>query len=121
MKMEYFKYSEFDSPDEIGSGEKYMNEEFLEMIDEARYFAQIPFKINSGYRTKEHNKKVGGVAKSSHLIGRAADISCTNSKNRAIIVGSLFEAGFMRIGIHDKFIHVDNDVENKSFPAIWLY
>lgn len=121
MKMEYFKYSEFDSPDEIGSGEKYMNQEFLEMLDEARYFAQIPFKINSGYRTKEHNKKVGGVLKSSHLNGLAADIHCNNSKNRALIVGSLFEAGFMRVGIAETFIHVDNDVENKVFPVIWLY
>tara|TARA_R100000963_G_scaffold27518_1_gene18809 strand:+ start:39 stop:401 length:363 start_codon:yes stop_codon:yes gene_type:complete len=120
MKMEYFKFSEFDSPDEIGSGEKYMNEEFLEMIDEARYFAQIPFKINSGYRTEEHNEKVGGTESSSHLLGLAADIHCNNSKNRALIVGSLFEAGFMRIGIAETFIHVDND-ESKVFPVIWLY
>ena len=34
--MKYFKYSEFDSPDVIGSGKKYMNKEFLEMLDLCR-------------------------------------------------------------------------------------
>ena len=119
MKLEYFKISEFDSPDEVGSGDK-MNEQFLEMLDCARSYAGIPFKINSGYRTKEHNKKVGGVEGSSHLSGYAADIHCVNSKNRALMVGSLLEAGFMRIGIGTNFIHVDND-ERKVFPVIWLY
>ena len=119
MKLEYFKIREFDSPDEVGSGDK-MNTEFLEMLDCARSYAGIPFKINSGYRTKEHNKNVGGVEGSSHLSGYAADIHCANSKNRALMVGSLLEAGFMRIGIGTNFIHVDND-ERKVFPVIWLY
>ena len=52
MKLEYFKIREFDSPDEVGSGDK-MNTEFLEMLDCARSYAGIPFKINSGYRTKK--------------------------------------------------------------------
>ena len=120
MKLEYFKISEFDSPDVKGSGIN-MDQDFLELLDCARSYAGIPFKINSGYRTKEHNKKVGGVKDSSHLIGRAADISCKDSKSRALIIGSLLEAGFMRVGVHKSFIHVDNDVENKSFPVIWLY
>ena len=119
MKLEYFKIIEFDSPDEVGSG-KYMNEQFLEMLDCARSYAGIPFKITSGYRTKEHNQKVGGTKDSSHLTGLAADIHCTNSKNRALLIGSLLESGFMRIGIAKNFIHVDID-ESKIFPVIWLY
>jgi len=30
--------------------------------------------INSGYRSKEHNKSVGGKSSSQHLSGKAADI-----------------------------------------------
>lgn len=32
--------------------------------------------INSGLRSEEHNKKIGGVANSDHLLGMAADICC---------------------------------------------
>jgi len=33
-----------------------------------------PIRISSGYRCKEHNKKVGGAGSSQHLKGTAADI-----------------------------------------------
>ena len=33
-----------------------------------------PITITSGYRTAEHNAKVGGAKSSQHLLGRAADI-----------------------------------------------
>ena len=129
MKMEYFKYSEFDcNCCGANSGKENMDVEFLEMIDEARSYARIPFHISSGFRCKDKNqdlidKGYAASKTSSHLIGRAADIACTNSKDRALIIGSLLEAGFVRIGISGKqnFIHVDNDVENKVFPVIWLY
>jgi len=35
-------------------------------------------KINSGYRSKELNKAVGGVSNSGHLVGKALDIDGTN-------------------------------------------
>jgi len=34
-----------------------------------------PIKINSGYRSPEHNKSVGGVKNSMHVKGKAADIT----------------------------------------------
>ena len=37
-----------------------------------------PIYINSGYRSKRLNKRVGGVANSRHLQGKAADIHCDN-------------------------------------------
>jgi uncharacterized protein YcbK (DUF882 family) len=117
--MRYFKLKEFDSPDLKGSGQL-MDETFLYMLDEARHIANIPFKINSGYRTKEHNKKVGGVKSSSHLKGVAADISCVDSRSRFIILNALQQAGFNRIGIAKSFIHVDYDID-KSLNVIWVY
>ena len=53
--MRYFNYTEFDSPDELGSG-KNMNSEILEMLDLAREKFDKPIKITSGYRTKEYNE-----------------------------------------------------------------
>ena len=58
LDLKYFKLTEFDSPDEVGSGYK-MDKEFLIKLDYARGIAGIPFKINSGFRTKSHNKFVG--------------------------------------------------------------
>ena len=116
--MKYFNFHEFDSPDKAGSGHN-MEEEFLELIDCAREEAEIPFKITSGFRTEEHNKKVGGVENSSHLKGCAADIACGNSEKRSIMVRALINVGFTRLGISKTFIHVDSDPDKSD--AIWLY
>ena len=116
--MKYFKLEEFDSPDLKGSG-KNMKKDFLIKLDEARDLAGIPFKINSGFRTKAQNLKVKGSSKSSHLIGVACDISCRDSVSRQIIVNALIKVGFTRLGIADSYIHVDLDINKPN--AIWLY
>ena len=117
--MRYFEYYEFDSPDVQGSGQL-MDKGFLEMLDEARGLANLPFVINSGFRTPEHNKKVDGKENSSHLAGYAADIACSDSRSRFIIIDALIQAGFTRIGVAKSFIHVDNDSE-KDGNVIWTY
>ena len=117
--MLHFDISEFDSPDENGSG-KYMQDPFLQMLDDARGIANISFKINSGYRSESHNAYIGGKKQSSHLYGHAADIHCTGSRERFIIVDALVKAGFKRIGVAKTFIHVDNDPA-KDEKVIWMY
>lgn len=115
--MKHFEISEFDSPDRPGYGA--MDRGFLNMLDQAREIAGVPFVINSGFRTPEHNRAVGGSPTSSHLTGHAADIMCKSGGRRLLIVRALFQAGFKRIGIAKTFIHVDND-PGKT-PSIWLY
>tara|TARA_R100000081_G_C4801147_1_gene164274 strand:- start:635 stop:1006 length:372 start_codon:yes stop_codon:yes gene_type:complete len=115
----YFKISEFDSPDEVGSGYK-MDRDFLIKLDSARGIAGIPFKITSGYRTKKRNELVGGRIGSSHLKGLAVDIGYNGSRERYLIVQSLMHVGINRIGIGKTFIHCD--VDNLKDPdVIWLY
>lgn len=117
--MRYFKLEEFDSPDEPGSGFN-MSEELLSMLDIARKKFGKPIKINSGYRTIAHNKKVGGKPSSSHLKGLAADISCKTSNDRFKLINVLIETGFNRIGVAGTFIHVDID-KNKTPNVMWVY
>lgn len=119
MNLKHFSINEFDSPDLPNSGLN-MDNDFLQMLDMAREIANIPFKINSGYRTKEHNKKVGGKSDSSHLVGKAVDIAYSNSRDRWIIITALQEAGFNRLGIAKTFVHVDND-QTKAPNVIWTY
>lgn len=116
--MVHFELKEFDSPDLPGSGGM-MTDQLLTQLDRARTIAGIPFKINSGFRTKSHNTAINGSPTSSHLNGSAVDIHCVDSGSRQKIVDSLISAGFKRLGIANTFIHADMD-KNKN-PAIWLY
>ena len=117
--MKYFKYYEFDSPDVDGSGQM-MDSDILQMLDSAREIYGKPMVINSGFRTEEHNAKVGGTENSSHLKGLAVDIKCTTSADRWDMIDSLIKAGFNRIGVAKTFIHVDID-ESKPPFLIWTY
>jgi len=122
MEMKYFKLDEFDSPDLPGSGIN-MKPEFLQRLDNARALAGVPFKINSGYRTKAANAKADGKADSAHLTGWAADIDLPNSggsRLRFQVLSGLIKAGFTRIGIANGFIHVDCD-PTKDKEVVWLY
>ena len=50
------------------------------VLQPLRDFMGKPIKINSGYRSKELNTKVGGSKTSSHMKGEAADIECDNDE-----------------------------------------
>jgi uncharacterized protein YcbK (DUF882 family) len=117
--MKNFQLSEFDSPDAPGSG-KLMDEELLNILDQMRSDAGIPFIITSGYRTLEHNKAVGGKPNSAHTRGLAVDISAPDSKSKYLIIRESFVNGVSRIGIGKTFIHIDLD---KSLPqnVVWVY
>ncbi len=118
-EYEHFDAYEFDSPDKPGSADM-MEQSFVDKLHEARVEANIPFVINSGFRTGRYNKKIGGVLNSSHTVGYAADIACSNSRDRYAIVKALLKVGFIRIGIADTFIHVDSD-PGKPQRVIWTY
>ena len=117
-KYKYFSLSEFDSPDEKGSGAN-MQDSTMQMLDKARELADIPFVINSGFRTPKHNKEVGGVDDSSHLTGYGADIRCRDRANFERVVLGLIAAGFKRIGVHHSYVHADNDPAKRQ--TTWLY
>ena len=107
-------------------GKNEMNESFLGTLTDAREYCRTPFMINSGYRCEKHNKKVGGKPNSTHTVGAAADIHCTESRQRALILCGLLEAGFSRIGIAKTFIHVDmadrlEGDDQKVEAVFWLY
>ena len=116
--MKYFKTSEFDSPDLPGSGSN-MQVSFCLMLDHSREILGAPIRVNSGYRTSAHNKKVGGAAKSSHLTGHAADLAAPDRLSKRALLKALYAAGFRRFGIMRTAIHVDNDPAKA--PAVWDY
>jgi len=112
--MNNFDIHEFDCP---CCGVNEMKPVFLDMIDEARRLAGVPFEINSGYRCPKHNKEVGSTSM-NHTSGQAADIKCTDGPTRFKIVSALIKAGFKRIGIAKTFIHTDS---TDGPMSIWFY
>jgi len=116
--MLHFETQEFDCPSLPNSGVN-MDNAFLQMLNDAREAAGIPFNITSGYRTSSRNKLVGGVANSSHLVGKAADIKVGSGNERYIIINALIKAGFRRLGVAKTFIHCDNDETKPN--SIWTY
>lgn len=67
-----FKVREFACRDK--SDPVFISRELLEVLQDIRDYFGRAVNLNSAYRTPPHNKKVGGVAKSYHLYGMAADI-----------------------------------------------
>jgi len=125
--MKWFNYSEFDSPDEPGSGFN-MSRDFLKMLDACRELSGIPFVVTSGFRTKAHQEYLTsrGYATSktsAHMMGMAADIRCENSADRYRILTAALAVGFNRVGIAHSFIHLDNadHTNEKTTQVVWLY
>lgn len=114
-----YDLSKFDSPDKKGSGEE-MDKNFLAMLKKAERYAGFTFTYNSAFRTKSHNKSVGGVADSSHTKGLGVDIKVNSIKQRDIVVEAARKAGFKRIGIANSFVHLDNDLSKPLYVA-WGY
>ena len=68
--------------------------------------------ITSGYRSTQHNKKIGGAKDSQHVTGMAADIKVTGMtpKEVALVIEGLIESGKMKqggIGIYPSWVHYD--------------
>ena len=93
--------------------------ELLDLLDLAREIAGVPFRITSGVRSREDNKRVGGGNDSAHMRGYAADILAIDSTTRGKVLRGLYVAGAHRVGIYKEHIHVDVD---PSLPedVCWL-
>ena len=68
--------------------------------------------ITSGYRSPQHNKKIGGAKDSQHVKGLAADIKVSGMtpKEVALVIEGLIESGKMKqggIGIYPSWVHYD--------------
>jgi len=123
--MKYFKMTEFAC--KCGCGLVSMHYRLMELLDNAREVAGVPFDITSGCRCEKHNVEKGGEPDSSHLPLKsnafyctAVDILTVNSAERYTILRALIMVGFNRIGLGKDFIHVDID-PHKIQNRFWHY
>lgn len=80
----------------------------LKVLDTLRDKIGEPIYINSGYRTPEHNKAVGGSTLSYHMYGMAADIRADRHTPKQLytILDEMLK-GWGGIEEHETFVHVD--------------
>ena len=74
-----------------------------------------PLFINSGFRCKELNERVGGVETSQHCKGMAADVACTDPLALARLVKKM-RLDFDQMIIYPDFVHLSyrDDGENRN-------
>ena len=76
-----------------------------DLLNKIRYALGSPIYVNSAFRTKEVNAKVGGAARSLHLSGRAADIRAKNLEDLKDVIDGIQERLTEYI-IYPTFIHI---------------
>ena len=114
--MKYFKMKEFECSDGcvMPASVRENIEALVEnVLDPARERLGMPIRVNSGYRCAKHNRKVGGVAASQHLLGEAADVVPVNSEKGKVkselerLVRIIKEQGaFDQLIVYPTFVHV---------------
>jgi hypothetical protein len=80
-----------------------------ELLDPIREKYGKPITVNSGYRSKELNKAVGGASTSQHLKGEAADIT----------VGSKMDNKKLFSLIKDSKLEFDQLIDEKDYS--WVH
>lgn len=84
-----------------------------QQLEKIRFYTG-PIIINSGVRCELHNKKVGGVTNSQHLVGRAADIQVKSmyiedlyNKIQELRRQEVIKIGYIQLYKKQRFIHID--------------
>ena len=77
-----------------------------------RDYIQKPITLTNAYRCPKHNKAVGGVPNSQHVLGKAADLKVGGvyPKHLATMIETLIDKGDLLqggIGVYNTFTHYD--------------
>ena len=109
MKIGYFDTKEFESKDGQPSPfDTVVQKELIVRLNAIRSRFGKPIIINSGYRSPEHNKAVGGVSNSQHVLGTAADIRPEDLKDLPELQKICDEMNpHGGVGYYNTFVHVD--------------
>lgn len=82
-------------------------------LEVVRQRVGAPLRLNSAYRTPEHNRSVGGSPRSQHVLAKAADVRPPSGMTAeqlwehfafAIERGEIQDGG---LGLYDTFVHYD--------------
>jgi uncharacterized protein YcbK (DUF882 family) len=100
----------------------------ISVLQIIRDYVKLPIVVNSGYRCPEHNKRVGGVANSQHIFGKAADIYVEGWSNeqllnviRALTVAKKIYVGYAYIIKNsNRAVHIDVRIPESNTVRGWM-
>lgn len=107
-----FNLQEFVSPD---TGEVKIDYRLVVILQRIRDRMKCAVIVTSGYRTPEHNHKIGGTSHSLHLKGLAVDVT---SKDNNLV--KLFEIALefekvRGLGLYKNHVHIDIRTTKRLF------
>ncbi len=109
-----FSLDEFASADGTApSGEVLKNlTELAKNLEVLRKHLGQPIRVTSGFRSREHNRKIGGAVNSFHVLGMASDIQVAKIKPEDVAkaIELLIAEGKMKeggLGIYRTWVHYD--------------
>ena len=100
-----FNSDEFDCKCAGLCDKTYIAKHLVEVVQHIRELYGAPLTITSAYRCKEHNKNVGGVATSTHTLGTAVDLKCSDLDRLFDLINVNYPQ--YSIGRYNTFIHLD--------------
>ena len=108
-EVEHFKPEEFLCPCCKRGGVSWLLVLWLDLLRRAW---GGPVRVNSGFRCAAHNREVGGVPHSRHLLGCAADVAPVIPEARggfsafAVLARRLCALPGWEVIVHDRYVHV---------------
>ena len=111
LLTKYFSYAEFACKGVGCCGETAVaDSKLIAGLEQLRKLAKSPLIINSGFRCKTHNARIGGASNSVHTYGMAADVKTPVGMSdeqfyKLAEKVKVFRDGGM--GIYNGRIHVD--------------
>ena len=120
LPLRHFSPLEFRCKCGCGAGMEKMDADLLQMLDEARDLAGIPFPF---FRVPLPEAQQGGRRR-AHVLPYSrlcVDIRCVDSHSRFVMLQALLEAGFRRVELAPTWIHVDNDPDKPRDVAFYQH
>jgi hypothetical protein len=115
----YLTWDMFDSPNEEGSGYRFMEREPVLILDEITNATKYILKVELGYTSKTYADKIGLPTNSSHRTGKAVRLRVVGPRKRLSLVSYLVQLGVKRIGINREFVYFDTETLKK--PGIYFH
>jgi hypothetical protein len=117
--LDYLQWSLFDSPDQPGSGYRFMERYPAKILDDIVKQNRFVLDINLGYVSKAYGDKMSLPTRDSHRIGRAIRIRILNPKKRYKLVSGLIMRGVKRIAVSRDEVYFDTDSLKPPMFALW--
>ncbi len=117
--LDYLQWSLFDSPDEIGSGYKFMERQPVYILDKIVKKTRRNFDILLGYTSPSYANKLSLATNNSHRIGKAIKLRVLNPKKRMDLIRLLILEGVSRIAVSNDVVYYDTDDLKERGLYLW--